>query len=371
MEDNSYTKKIYVILLMFSLVLLGTLCKLLSSVVLPVIIAFLLALAMYPAVKKLNTKFHFPWILAVFSVIILMIAFVGILSSLLVKGLSTIFAEYPKYENRFISIYEIIAENLNLGFDADKSLFKNMWDSLQIRAGVQKLALYLSSGALSGGKTIFLIFLLLIFLMIEMNSLKKRIVDFIGPDSKFNLMEVTREIISEVSHYLSIKFFISLITGVLVFLGSLAVGLSFPIVWGFTAFIMNFIPTFGSIFSSAITTAFAIVQFYPSFGKVLFVLIYMIAVNMVLGNIIEPRIEGKHLGLSPFAILINLSLFGYIWGFIGMIIAVPLAVSIKIICENIPELNFFSILLGQTKQKKSNKEKNKPEKPKQTKQTNS
>jgi predicted PurR-regulated permease PerM len=67
---------------------------------------------------------------------------------------------------------------------------------------------------------------------------------------------------------------------------------------------------------------------------------------MILGNIIEPRIEGKNLGLSPFVILVSLSLWGYIWGFLGMILAVPLTVIIKIVCENIDDLKWLAIILG-------------------------
>ena len=67
---------------------------------------------------------------------------------------------------------------------------------------------------------------------------------------------------------------------------------------------------------------------------------------MVLGNFIEPRIEGHNLGISPFVILVMLSLWGWMWGFVGMILAVPLTVIIKIICENIPLLHPVAILLG-------------------------
>ena len=74
----------------------------------------------------------------------------------------------------------------------------------------------------------------------------------------------------------------------------------------------------------------------------------MLSVNMVLGNIIEPRTEGKHLGLSPFVILVSLSIFGWIWGFAGMIIAVPMTVIIKIICENVSFLHGIAVLLGNT-----------------------
>ena len=118
---------------------------------------------------------------------------------------------------------------------------------------------------------------------------------------------------------------------------------------------MNFIPTFGSIISVISTTIFTLLQFYPQYGKVLIVFFGMIFINFTLGNIIEPRIEGKELGLSPFVILVSLSLWGFIWGFVGMILAVPITVIIKIVCENIEYLNPIATILGYTKNSKEKK----------------
>ena len=145
---------------------------------------------------------------------------------------------------------------------------------------------------------------------------------------------------------MSIKFYISLSTGLLVFLATWIIGMDFPVVWAFVAFVMNFIPVFGSIISVGITTIFALLQFSPDFAKPIFILIFLTTINMVLGNIIEPRIEGKNLGLSPFVILVSLSLWGYIWGFTGMLLAVPLTVIIKIICENVDYLKGIAIIFG-------------------------
>ena len=128
------------------------------------------------------------------------------------------------------------------------------------------------------------------------------------------------------------------------------------------------IPIFGSIISVGLTTIFSLIQFYPNWGKTIFVLVFMTSVNMVLGNILEPRIEGKNLGISPVIILISLSLWGYIWGFTGMLIAVPLMVIIKIVCENIDYLKGLAILIGndprqnnQTQNQNKNQNQNQPD----------
>lgn len=153
-------------------------------------------------------------------------------------------------------------------------------------------------------------------------------------------------IVSQVTRYISIKFIISLATGVLVWLGLTIVRQDFALVWGFFAFVMNFIPTFGSIFSWALTTLFAVLQFYPAPAPIAFAAIWLLLINFVLGNIVEPRIEGQNLGISPFIILVSLSLWGWMWGFVGMIIAVPIMVIIKIVCVNFSFLHPIAIFLG-------------------------
>ncbi|MBQ1591740.1 MAG: AI-2E family transporter, partial [Treponema sp.] len=87
----------------------------------------------------------------------------------------------------------------------------------------------------------------------------------------------------------------------------------------------------------------------PEWGLVLFIGIATVSINMILGNIIEPRWEGSDLGISPFIILVSLSFWGWMWGFLGMILAVPLMVIIKIVCENIELLQPFAVIIGTNK----------------------
>lgn len=346
MEESDFTKKSYFILLFLAIILVGTLCKVLSSVILPIVISVILSLVLMPIVQKLNSKFKIPWSLAsiilVFAFIVAFLAF----SSILVSSLTKIFSEYPKYESKFLYIYQLIAKQFDLEFDEDKSFIGNMWTHLQVREFTQKAALFLSSGIFAFGKNLLVVALMICFLLTELRFTKQKINHAFFGKAKGKILRISTSIVTETTRYLSIKFFISLATGIIVFLGCLLIGLDFPIVWGFFAFIMNFIPTFGSIISTLVTTLFAFVEFYPTYWQTVFVFFLLLGVNMILGNIVEPRIEGKHLGLSTFAILASLSLWGYLWGFIGMLLAVPLTVIIKICCENISYLHVIAVLIG-------------------------
>ena len=357
LNQNKTTNRIFYLILFHAVVLAGFLCKTMSTVIIPVVFSFMLSFVFLPIIKKLNVKTGIPWVIS--SLIIVILFFVGILglTSILVTSLTGIIAEYPKYENRFMSIYQVIANNFGIEIDNTKSLFQNLWGSLKIREYMQKLAVMLSSGVISFSKTIFLISILTAFILIEMR-LTKRKMHYAFKDNRAKITRISNQIINQTVRYISIKFFISLGTGILCGIAALIIGLDFPIVWGFLAFIMNFIPIFFFFFSVGLTTIFSLIQFYPNWGKTVFILIFMTSVNMILGNILEPRIEGKNLGVSPVIILISLSLWGYIWGFTGMLIAVPLMVIIKIFCENIDYLNGLAIVIGNDTRQQQTTEQN-------------
>lgn len=344
-EINPYTRKIFYLILFLAVILAGFLLHTMASVIIPVVLSFILSLVLLPIIKKMNLKTGIPWVIS--SLIIVILFFMALLgiTSILLGSLSGIVAEYPKYENRFMSIYQLIAQNLDIEIDSSKSLFQNLWTSLKVREYTQKFAVALSSGVISFSKTLFLISIMSAFILIEMR-LTKRKIHYAFKNKREKVSRISHQIVNQTVRYISIKFFISLATGIISFLATWIVGLDFPIVWGFLAFIMNFIPIFGSIISVGTTTLFSLIQFYPNWGKTVFIFIFLTSVNMVLGNILEPRIEGKNLGISPVAILISLSMWGYIWGFTGMLLAVPLTVIIKIICENLDYLKSIAIILG-------------------------
>jgi predicted PurR-regulated permease PerM len=269
-----------------------------------------------------------------------------LIGGLLVTALKKIAELYPKYEERFLSIYESFAKLFKFQFNEESSLFENLWSHLQVREFVKNLAVSLSQGVIQFFKNFLIICLYTVFFLLEMRIFRVKFINAFDKSSKGRIGNIISGIITEVSQYMSIKFYISLATGVLVWFGCMTIGIDFAIIWGFLAFVANFIPTFGSIVSCFVTILFSVLQFWPHPARIIATGIFMISVNMIIGNIVEPRIQGRELDLSPFIILVSLTLWGYIWGFIGMIVAVPLMVIIKIICENISSLKPVAILLG-------------------------
>lgn len=354
MKQTNYAKSIFLLLLFVSLIVFVAVLKLTASVVLPLTVSILLAFVFYPFIKNLNKKAHLPWLIGILIVVILAIATFYLIGNILVASISAIINTFPKYEERFSNLYKIFINTFNIQIDENSSILENLWKSLEVRNFLQKFLVSFSNFIISSAKVILLVALFVIFLLFEMKDMKLKIREaFQKENTSRKVMFIATKTISQVTHYISIKFLISLMTGIFVGLSCLIIKMDFPIVWGFLAFILNFIPNFGSIFAWIVTTLFALIQFYPSWGQIIFIAVALLTIEMTLGNFVEPRWEGSDLGISPFVILVSLSVWMWMWGFIGAILSVPMMVIIKIICENIDFLKPVAIILGNNpKQKK-------------------
>jgi AI-2 transport protein TqsA len=151
-------------------------------------------------------------------------------------------------------------------------------------------------------------------------------------------------IISDIQEYLSIKTRISLVTGLVAGVLCWAVGVDFPVLWGVIAFLLNFIPNLGSIIAAVPPVLLGFVQF--GWERSLVVLIGYLVINTVLGNIIEPRVMGRRLGLSSLVVFLSLVFWGWVWGPLGMFLSVPLTMLVKILLENSEDLRWIAVLLG-------------------------
>lgn len=345
-KQVNFARPIFIIVLLIGIVIFATVAKAMGQVFVPITIALLISLVFQPIITMLHKRFKIPWIVGIILTITIVSVGVWAITSLLIASLKTIVEVYPKYEERFTIIYKNLADVFKLPYDANNTLFQNLWGQLKVRQTLQSYA-FLASNSLFGFlKDLLLVIIVVIFFLLDLQYFQQKIELALGETTKSKAIIMITDIIKQVTKYISVKFYISLLTGILVFFGTLIIKLDFPIVWGFIAFVLNFIPTFGSIISGLLTTIFALAQFWPSPAQVFATGILMLGVNMVLGNIVEPRIQGRQLGLSPFIIIISLSFWGWLWDFTGLILAVPMMVIVKIICENFSMLQPVAVLMG-------------------------
>lgn len=191
------------------------------------------------------------------------------------------------------------------------------------------------------GNTLTIIFLVL-FMLFELDSfaLKARA---IANNTNITLDYLTR-IGQNIRHYLSIKTMTSLITGGVIWIGLLILGVDYAVIWGLIAFLLNYIPNIGSILAAVPAVLFASIQL--GLGGAIWTTVIFVIVNMAVGNVIEPKLLGRGMGLSTFVVLVALIFWGFVLGTVGMFLSVPLTMAIKIVLEQNPRTKWVAVLLG-------------------------
>jgi predicted PurR-regulated permease PerM len=187
----------------------------------------------------------------------------------------------------------------------------------------------------------FLIIVTMVFILFEAASFPVKLRAAFGEqgDDPLQLSQVT----SQVQRYLAAKTLVSLITGSAIAIWTAILGLDFALVWGLVAFLLNYIPNIGSIIAAVPAVLFALVQLGP--GSALLVAIGYLVVNTVLGNIVEPNLVGRTLGLSTLVVFMSLVFWGWVWGPVGMLLSVPLTMIIKIFLESSEDLRWVGVML--------------------------
>ena len=349
-------RAIFFLMVLICCVLVGTVLKIASSVILPFTIAILLAFVMYPLVKWLD-KFQFPRLLSILLIVVIMIAILYVMGFALFSLGKTIYSYYPRYESRLTEIYIWIARLFELSYDESLSFWDNLWGQLGIRTWVRHFTLSFSNIFLRFMQNAVLILIFMVFILLEASYFKEKLYAAFEKRSE-RINRVGHDLMSQVSRYLAAKTLLSLINAVVFVIAFSLVGLEFAVVWAVLQFFMNYIPALGSIIIGFGISLFALIQFWPNPVPVIIVVAIILGTNIILGNVLDPKIIGDRVGLSPLIVLVSLLIWGYLWGFAGMVLAVPMTVIIKIVCENIPIMEPVSILIGSRKSANAKKAEN-------------
>jgi len=208
---------------------------------------------------------------------------------------------------------------------------------------------YLRSAAGQAGSLlsqVVLIILFVGFLFAERVWFGTKLENLMGePGQAARVSAIIGSIIRRVNHYLLVKTLISAVTGGLIFALLSVFDLQFAAAMALLTFVLNFIPSVGSIIATLIVTLVAYIQVAePSTAVLIFVIAGM--VQFLLGNVIDPMLMGKTLRLSSFGIIISLAFWGAVWGVPGMFLAVPFMVAVMIVCSHIPAARPVAVLLS-------------------------
>jgi predicted PurR-regulated permease PerM len=305
------------------------------TVLIPLILSAFLATVLYPTVAWMVARRVPSGAAVLLTTLIVLAAFSG--PGLIVQRAAQTFAvSAPEYRADIERGVMPWLERLGIS-EADGPTWVSMIDP----GAAFDLVRTLSSGAASLLGNTFIVLLTTAFILLETNNLRRRVPLAL----RLNPEQVAgaEQALVAVHHYLLIKALVSLATGLAVWLWLLLIGVEFPILWALLAFVLNFIPNFGSLLAAVPPALLALVRSGPT--DMLAVLAGFVVVNLVLGSILEPRIMGRRLGLSPLAVLFSLIFWGWVWGSVGLLLAVPLTMVVKIVLEH-SDVPWLALLLG-------------------------
>ena len=217
---------------------------------------------------------------------------------------------------------------------------------LNLIPNLPQIASYVAASLAGIATSTGMVLIYLIFMFIEQNSFGKKIDSL--PVQKIKakkLRFILNSIDEHMKKYLFTKTFISAATGVFAYTALKTIGLEFASVWAFMIFILNYIPTLGSILACAMPIAYAFIS-GDTWHLPLLTAISLIAIEIVFGNILDPKLTGKTLNISTLAILINLVFWGMIWGIAGMFFSVPILAAIYITTAQFKSTRWIAVLLS-------------------------
>jgi AI-2 transport protein TqsA len=220
--------------------------------------------------------------------------------------------------------------------------FEQLTDLINLGEFISATASSLTSIVANSG----VILIYLAFLFIEQKNMDKKLTALITDQEKEQqVRKLLQKISDDVRKYVTIKLIASLSTGILSYIFLMVIGVDFAAFWALLIFMLNFIPTIGSIIATIFPALITLVQF-DTLGPFFLVAGGLTGIQMLIGNFLEPKFTGSTLNLSPTIILLNLSLWGLIWGIPGMFLCVPFLVISMIVFSNVPQTRAIAVLLS-------------------------
>ena len=191
-----------------------------------------------------------------------------------------------------------------------------------------------------------LVLIYVAFMLTEQGTFKNKIKEmFPEQQRQDSVMSILSHAQEDIEKYLWIKTLTSILTSVVSYFVLRLVGVDFAIFWAFTIFLLNFIPTIGSIIATLFPAVLALIQF-PTFGPFFIVLFGVGAIQVVVGNVLEPKLMGNSLNVSPLIVMLSLTLWGSIWGIAGALLSVPITVMLLIIFAHFESTKYIAVLLS-------------------------
>lgn len=265
-------------------------------------------------------------------------AIIGGITKILTINIQQLSTELPAYQSNIHKITNALNTTFNIDIVSSAKNLLGEFEYTKLLSG-----LFNSLTDIFGDA--FLIIIYTLFLLLEEPFFSKKINAIYSKDNEqAEVKTVLAQLDKSIGRYLSLKTIISILTGVLSYVSLVIIGIDAPLFWTFLIFLMNYIPTVGSIIATTFPAIFAMLQFGELMPGV-WVLIIVGVIQLVVGNYIDPKLTGNSLNVSPLVVILGLAFWGAIWGIIGMILSVPITVMMIIIFSEFPSTQAIAVLL--------------------------
>ena len=349
-----------VVLAAFVVVVAGM--KAASSIVVPILAAIFVAVVSLPPTAMLVRLGLRRWLatLTVFFVVMLFgLAAAGVITT----TATALAAEIPQYQELLQAKIDSAVEwlenqGLKLGSETASNASTNsteeiagstMVDAAQIGqlTDLDVLFPYIQRtlNTLVGllQDTVFVL-LTVVFILMEVTAIPTKIRMIASQTAGEDTLNRWRHVIGDLQGYLVVKTFTSAATGLIAGVGCWMLGLPYAVVFGLIAFVLNYVPSLGSIIAAIPPILVALVL--EGVGTAFGVTLLYLAINIGIGSLTEPRIMGRRMGLSPLVVFLSLVFWGFILGPVGMFLSVPLTMIVKILLEGTEDLSWIAVVLG-------------------------
>lgn len=314
------------------------------SILIPLVIAFLFwffnrtiitALDRIPFFKnKINNR------LKHILVSTLMITIILFISKMLATNINNLAASYLNHQSNF----DMIILKLDKIFNLDVVLF--IEDSIG-KINISSILTLLINSVTNLFSDFFMMIIYVLFIFIEEINFDAKLRTIFNSENSYNNVTSTlNKIETSISNYLGLKTLTSLLTGIISYIILFFIEIDAPLFWAFLIFMLNYIPTIGSLLATSLPAIYSLFQF-GDFNEFLFIMALVGSTQVLVGNIIEPKIMGNSLNISPLVSILALSFWGAIWGVTGMFLSVPVTVIMIILLAQIPSTRNFAVLLSE------------------------
>lgn len=313
--------------------------QMMSVLLVPFLVAAFLALITVRPMLWLQ-EHRVPSILAALLIVTMLMFMLVIVGAILGTSIADFTAALPTYQARLDAINNQVFEFIDGHLNLDEST-KSMGDMID-----PGFAMGLAAGILNGLREVltntFLIIFTMIFILLEAGTAKTKFQAAFGKSAES--LQGARDFMQNLGRYLGIKTLVSLATGLCAGLLTWSLHVDFPLLWAMFAFLLNYVPTIGSIIAAVPAVLLALIQIGP--GAAGATALGFISINLVFGNFLEPRLMGYGVGISPLVVFVGLVAWGWIFGPVGMLLSVPLTMTLKMALENDERTRWVAILLG-------------------------